>query len=1745
MDAGFLNEALNTVLGKVAKLAGIQNYNFAEQVNTLTQDVFNTKVFDNMPSANDNADEANRLAQYNLEHRNYSALQAMTQSENKNSVAAAANVTLLDVNKQLQAMGNSLMDKSVPESSPFNAIQYAKSFETLANSSQRIPELQPVIAAFHPANVENVLDKLSQQDPSLNPVVNQIKNGFNTNEILDSVNKYGTIASTAALVLGWGLRALPTPQTQVAGLALTTLGGLGDAAFLGSSVIQDIKSGKPLTDIVTDPTYIMTAMGVKGAFNAAKDAGLGIEAQKILNATPTEFASTHLPELMDLFVGSRNINEDRLARITDDIAQLNESNSKLAKLTPTTAQALSDTGVAGEGLATTILETHSGFIKEKESARLFNALQDAYFSNPEVKALHEEYAAGKISVEEAEAKLQQLAENGNNVVANFQTLIRENYFNDIMNTIGRKVDPDKGISIISPTAKSNVILPGNAAVTDIREAVSSVNEATKDPAIISFVDKNGVNHNYSFDFNRFYIPTNDAFTVSSGKVAVQDLNTNTVNVQDVKDITIPMSAQHNWQDIVEQSVQSNNPNSKVLWSHPDTEIQTVIPMANLFPNKISQLEKSLQNIQQIVSSKLFKDFDRYDEAIAQVLNQPVADTAMAGATKVGYRMERQFGDVATRLDSLKDKVGFGLDRLSDTEAASLDSAAQGVVKNADRTNASLDSFGARQDATFGKLSDSTLNSADNIDDTLRRLGDKQLDVLKKVANYDVQSGQTIMQLADDLGYSSHTDFIKDIFALKKAGLSADEIQDFYKMKFSLDSPLKTQLEKDFTSLAEGRPRPAVQANMQISLLGEDKIQNLFDKLQDADIKNPSSVLESTLEKIKSFDGDVNAYHSAVFDTPITNIVQQTNWASIADTVLKDSNLLGDIKSTLNNFEEGAKQSNKVGSVGNKFEDFIDASQNNVSKGQAKVDAEALKTSSKIDKANEGAQAGIRDIQEGVSNNAFKSATRLNDISDANRARTNVVKGNIQDKVDTISDMLSKKLGISQDITRNFALDFVGQINKGYNTIDDVLNRMAKSTVNVVAKQDKVIQHALDLVDKMRYPATTGVYAREGNGFAVKFDDVDHLEDYLKQKYSSTIYRNSVVSQGYRKALDFLDMVENTGGQLNDTQQLAKDTLTNLMNKDVNVLGRMQSVYGQMLTFMKPYIAISNTISNFNVFHHLFPEAKVFKISEFMDTAKKEWQEWLTTSSPLRQAQAYNPISAFSSATLRSHILSNLQDVNLNSQIANRFADIAGIKTPQFRQQILDMFAKDPVNAADTLSKFIEGSSPLSMMPIFNNMAGIGKNIMPWYNYIFTPFSLAVQGMKNTYMTPNSIKNVAKNIGLTVATGVLLSSAATPEMAIPETINNLRKDIWNTLVPFFGGQPTGDNTLLASALSKVSPVFDPLAKNNFYTHMGDTIMRALTGHDMAGQDTSSVEKLIANAMNFIGRMSNYKVTSASSGATAFDVPLPVFTAASKIMKDLQDIATQTSQQTKDERLLHAVSEAIPIIKQFRYNLFERTLVSGLGDGVKINEVAPTIQAFENAKQLKGIYGALATLGGIVTYADGMFNNGLFTNVLNLTKESFITPENAMMSAKSPVGNAYYAAINLKDYSVFNDPDTVTQTFQKVLTMDSQNSIPIFKKMESMQNTNIKALTRMMQQGTINDEYQQRVESLMNYAYIISNISDYLPEKIRPALQTYVANVANLSNALVKYGYQHGLDIQTIHPELIKNVTEVKNGLGNSK
>jgi hypothetical protein len=1566
----------------------------------------------------------------------------MTQSENKNSVAAAANVALLDVNKQLQAMGNSLMDKSVPESSPFNAIQYSKSFETLANSSQRIPELQPVIAAFHPANVENVLDKLSQQDPSLNPVVNQIKNGFHTNEILDSVNQYGTIASTAALVLGWGLRAIPSLPTQGIGLALTTLGGLGDAAFLGSSVIQDVKSGKSLKDVVTDPTYIMTGLGVKGAFNVAKDAGLGIEAQKILNATPTDFASTHLPDLMDLFVGSRNINEDRLARITDDIAQLNESNSKLAKVTPTTAQALSDTGVAGEGLATTILETHAGFLKEKESARLFSALQDAYFSDPEVKALHDDYAAGKIAVGDAEAKLQQLAENGNNVVANFQTLIRENYFNDIVNTIGRKVDPEKGISIISPTAQSTVILPGNAAVTDIREAVSSINEATKDPAIISFVDKNGVNHNYSFDFNRFYIPTNDAFTVSSGKVAVQDLTTNTVNVQDVKDITIPMSAQHNWQDIVEQSIQSNNPNSKVLWSHPDTEIQTVIPMANLFPNKINQLEKSLQSVQQIVSSKLFNDFDRYDEAISKVLNKPIVDTAMAGATKVGQRMESQFGSVSTKLDSLKD----------------------------------------------------TITDTSNIDETLQKLGDKQLEVLKKVANYDVQSGQRIMQLADDLGYSSHTDFIKDIFALKKAGLSADEIQDFYRMKFSLDSPLKMQLEKDFTSLAEGRPRPAVQANMQISLLGEDKIQNLFDKLQDADIKNPSSVLDSTLEKIKSFDGDVNAYHSAVFDTPITNIIQQTNWASIADTVLKDSNLLGDIKSTLNIFEEGAKQSKKVGSVGNKFEDFIDASQNNISKGQVKVDAGVLKNAN---------------------------------------------------KVDTISDLLAKKLGISQDITKNFALDLVDKINKGYNTIDDVLNRMAKGTVNVVAKQDKVIQRALDLVDKMRYPSTTGVYAREGNGFAVKFDDVEHLEDYLKQKYSSTIYRNSVVSQGYRKALDFLSMVENTGGKLNDTQQLAKDTLTNLMNKDVNVLGRMQSVYGQMLTFMKPYIAISNTISNFNVFHHLFPEAKVFKISEFMDTAKKEWQEWLTTSSPLRQAQAYNPISAFSSATLRSHILSNLQDVNLNSQIANRFADIAGVKTPQFRQQILDMFAKDPENAADTLSKFIEGSSPLAMMPIFNNLAGVGKNIMPWYNYIFTPFSLAVQGMKNTYMTPNSIKNVAKNIGLTVATGVLLSSAATPEMAIPETINNLRKDIWNTLVPFFGGQPTGDNTLLASALSKVSPVFDPLAKNNFYTHMGDTIMRAITGHDMAGQDTSSVEKLMANAMNFIGRMSNYKVTSASSGATAFDVPLPVFTAASKIMKDLQDIATQTSQQTKDERLLHALSEAIPIIKQFRYNLFERTLVSGLGDNVKINEVAPTIQAFENAKQLKGIYGALATLGGIVTYADGMFNNGLFTNVLNLTKESFITPEKAMMSAKSPVGNAYYAAINLKDYSVFNDPDTVTQTFQKVLTMDSQNSVPIFKKMESLQNTNIKALTRMMQQGTINDEYQQRVESLMNYAYIISNVSDYLPEKIKPALQTYVSNVANLSNALVKYGYQHGLDIQTIHPELIKNVTEVKNGLGNNK
>jgi hypothetical protein len=87
--------------------------------------------------------------------------------------------------------------------------------------------------------------------------------------------------------------------------------------------------------------------------------------------------------------------------------------------------------------------------------------------------------------------------------------------------------------------------------------------------------------------------------------------------------------------------------------------------------------------------------------------------------------------------------------------------------------------------------------------------------------------------------------------------------------------------------------------------------------------------------------------------------------------------------------------------------------------------------------------------------------------------------------------------------------------------------------------------------------------------------------------------------------------------------------------------------------------------------------------------------------------------------------------------------------------------------------------------------------------------------------------------------------------------------------------------------------------------------------------------------------------------------------------------------------------------------------------------------------------------------------------------------------------------------------------------------------------------MMQQGNINDEYQQRVESLMNYAYIISNVSDYLPEKIRPALQAYVANVANLSNALVKYGYQHGLDIQTIHPELITKVAEVKNGLGNSK
>ncbi|MBX0311710.1 MAG: hypothetical protein JHC31_08020, partial [Sulfurihydrogenibium sp.] len=550
-------------------------------------------------------------------------------------------------------------------------------------------------------------------------------------------------------------------------------------------------------------------------------------------------------------------------------------------------------------------------------------------------------------------------------------------------------------------------------------------------------------------------------------------------------------------------------------------------------------------------------------------------------------------------------------------------------------------------------------------------------------------------------------------------------------------------------------------------------------------------------------------------------------------------------------------------------------------------------------------------------------------------------------------------------------DIQKQINEDIRNLRDLLSKFTTAEKigldnlgRLSDRIDKTAKYMEATAEMLKELAHTPYQDRRrvGKGFATRFDNYEAFKNYATLKYLAPTFSQMKAIPFLNKLLEELDTIErrNPNG-LNPTQSLVKKFLELALHKNDNPLVKSQRILGNLITMLNPSIALGNFVAGLQSLHMLFPSLQLAKIGEIKNVWNKEFKKMLY-SEGVYKYNIINPFYVGVETILKAHVLANLKNDEIFEKVIYDYAKTHGIKDEKIIESIKAYYSDRREEFADDIVNYISGLDVRALQTFAINFAKIGENIMPWYRFIFTPFSIATQTLKNWKNAPEYIQRngIGKTLGKTLAfstfSAIALGSQAVPFMAPLETTYTTVGTFLNTLAVLFGEDEIFTDKNFAELVLREldynvlkTGLFDPNERVNFYTSFGSALLQAIAGAEAQGWDSNPFIHSLRVGLDLVSKIGASGVVSPTAGSYVADIPAPALSIIQNIIKKT---LFATDEQSKTTQTILAIMQSIPLTNNLYKEIAGKTLVKGVGENGRDDIWQPSLPAELLSKEGQG-------------------------------------------------------------------------------------------------------------------------------------------------------------------------------------------------
>ncbi|MGB9638231.1 MAG: hypothetical protein ACPL1F_02915, partial [bacterium] len=659
----------------------------------------------------------------------------------------------------------------------------------------------------------------------------------------------------------------------------------------------------------------------------------------------------------------------------------------------------------------------------------------------------------------------------------------------------------------------------------------------------------------------------------------------------------------------------------------------------------------------------------------------------------------------------------------------------------------------------------------------------------------------------------------------------------------------------------------------------------------------------------------------------------------------------------------------------------------------------------------------------------------------------------------------------------------------------------KKVSNTVSHLEKAVSD-LDTFRKLHNEKPYN-FIRIGQGFALKFTDIESQQAYLISHYLQPHLSSMKATSSLKRLYDYINIIEKHIGEDNVGSfiKATKQALSLVLDKPQG-FEQANKVLGNLFTMFKPAIAFANNITSFILLHKTIPSLSIFKAAEFGKTLSSEYQRFLLGKG-IYSFNKYNPLALIFNTTLDSHIIGNLKNAS-ESQLLNIAKDVGrtvGREDEEFIKKLVTFFKNDTDNAAKYIMNLVSGLSPVMIHSKILQYSPILRNTIPWFQFIATPLSASLNIIKNysSLSEVDKAKFLGKGLGMSVLGGIILGEGGIPELAPVETALALTRQLANAITSVFGEdaipnqlQPVvkSENPLRDLALTVF--IKDKNMREEMLKGYGEFIIKHYLDDDV--KFASFISKGL-KTIDALTKLTDYNILSQSAGSVYADIPTPVINLITSIGINFQNIRANIDDENSVAKAWWNIGEnLVPVLRNFRETLYGKDLVKGLYTEESNLQKLVKSYGFNNEDKMIRDIGVLHLIGFAATFADGVLDNDLIHNALGWIKdvEEGKLGSNAKRHTAYLGGNTFLRGLDLSGSNSYKDIKTVNFILDKVyLSGNKLAYLATLNKVIKTSNNVSKDLIKATQELN-QDVMKKKFTELNNIAFLLSQQKGYLKD-----------------------------------------------------